>query len=73
MIYKNLIKNEKVWSQLTTMVQNNKLPHALLFHGPEGCGKEAHAIEFASSLNYHSNSDLQKIKILFGTDIKKRD
>ena len=50
MIYKNLIKNKKVWSQLNTMVENNKLPHALLFHGPEGCGKEAHAIELAALL-----------------------
>ena len=63
MIYKNLIKNEKVWSQLTTMVQNNKLPHALLFHGPEGCGKEAHAIELAALLNnYQIENQFIKIK-----------
>ena len=51
MIYDNLILNEKIWSQLKMMVHNNKLPHALLFHGPDGVGKEAHAIELAALLN----------------------
>lgn len=32
------------------MVQANRLPHALLFCGPEGCGKFAMALAFASYL-----------------------
>ena len=63
MIYDNLILDESVWTKLSNMKNKNKIPHSLLFYGPEGSGKEAHAIEFASLLNYHSNSDLQKIKI----------
>ena len=63
MIYDNLILDKSIWSKLKNMQSKNKIPHSLLFYGPEGCGKEAHAIEFASSLNYNSNSDLQKIKI----------
>ena len=51
MIYENLILNQKIWNQLNTMIQNNTLPHALIFHGNEGTGKEAHAIEFAALLN----------------------
>lgn len=51
MIYNNLILNSKIWNQLEMMVQNNMLPHAFIFHGPEGSGKEAHAIEFAALLN----------------------
>ena len=45
------------------MFHSKQIPHALLFHGPEGCGKEAHAIEMASLLNYKTKSDLEKIKI----------
>ena len=51
MIYNNLILNQKIWLQLKNMVANNKLPHALIFSGPDGVGKEAHAIELASLLN----------------------
>ena len=63
MIYNNLIVNKKMWSELETMVQNQKLPHALLFHGPDGSGKEAHAIELAALLNNHNgNNQIAKIK-----------
>ena len=37
-------------ARLTQMADNNKLPHALLFTGPEGCGKMAVALAFASYL-----------------------
>jgi len=63
MIYNNLIINEKIWPELEAMVRNQKLPHALLFHGPDGSGKEAHAIELAALLNNHTeNNHLEKIK-----------
>ena len=32
------------------MVQENRLPHALMFCGPQGCGKLAMALAFASYL-----------------------
>ena len=51
MIYNNLIEHKKIWSQLNEMVKNKKLPHAMLFHGSEGSGKEGHAIELAALLS----------------------
>jgi len=63
MIYDNLIINETIWTELKTMVQHQKLPHALLFHGPDGTGKEAHAIELAALLNNHTQQNqFAKIK-----------
>ena len=62
MIYNNLILNKKNWLQLKNMVLNNKLPHALIFSGPDGVGKEAHAIELAGLLNSKENkANLLKI------------
>ena len=63
MIYDNLIINDSVWTKLENMKNTNRIPHAILFHGPNGSGKEGHAIEFASILNYKTNADLEKIKI----------
>ena len=63
MIYNNLILNQEIWSQLTNMVENNKLPHALIFSGSDGVGKEAHAIELASLLNMkEGQTNLTKIQ-----------
>ena len=63
MIYNNLILNSTIWRQLKVMVENNTLPHAFIFHGPEGSGKEAHAIEFAALIN-SSNENNNKKKIM---------
>ena len=63
MIYNNLIEHKKIRSQLNEMVKNKKLPHAMLFHGSEGSGKEGHAIELAALLNNHQNqNNLIKIR-----------
>ena len=64
MIYNNLIINEKNWKQLSKMYENNTLPHAFLFHGNEGIGKEAHAIAFAVLLNeeHSSNKKFKKFQ-----------
>ena len=51
----------EIWKK---MVENNTLPQALLFYGPNGSGKEGHAIKLAALLNNPTNkSDLEKIKI----------
>ena len=55
--FNNLILNSKIWNQLEIMVQNNTLPHAFIFHGAEGSGKEAHAIEFAALLNKQKGTE----------------
>ena len=51
MIYNDLIINEKVFSILRNAWTQNRLPHAMIFYGPEGVGKEAHALEFSALLN----------------------
>ena len=57
MIYPKLIVNKKNWNYLYHLWHTEKLPHALLFHGPEGSGKEGHAIELAALLNCLSPHD----------------
>ena len=51
MIYPELIINSKNWQHLYHAWKSKRLPHALLFHGPQGTGKEGHALELAAMLN----------------------
>ncbi len=51
MIYSDLLINKKNWQQLYRSWNKGRLPHALLFHGPQGTGKEGHALELAAMLN----------------------
>jgi len=57
MIYKNLAVNEFIWKRLQKLKSKNRIPHALLFHGPNGSGKEAHAIELAALINCEKESN----------------
>ena len=57
MIYDSLILYEKIWGNLLQSVTSNRLPHALLFHGNSGTGKEAHSIELAALINCLSPHD----------------
>jgi len=41
----------RIRERLKKSIINNRLAHAFLFYGPEGCGKEAIAIELAKALN----------------------
>ena len=50
MSIKEVIGQQEVWNRLMEMVQENRIPHALMFCGPEGCGKLAMALAFASYL-----------------------
>jgi DNA polymerase III delta prime subunit len=56
MIYDSLLIHNKIWNNLLNSVNSNRLPHALLFHGNDGSGKEAHAIELAALINCESCS-----------------
>ena len=51
MISPDLLINNKNWKRLSRSWNSGTLPHALLFHGPEGTGKEGHALELAALLN----------------------
>jgi DNA polymerase-3 subunit delta' len=47
----NLIGHERAVSALRRALETNRLPHALLFTGPEGVGKTHLALELAKALN----------------------
>ena len=51
MIYPKLIINTKNWNHINRIRKKERLPHAFLFHGPKGSGKEGHAMELAALLN----------------------
>ena len=57
MIYNNININQKIWERLNNYLIKDKLPNALLFHGYEGVGKEACAIEFAAIINCANNKN----------------
>ena len=48
MKFSEVIGQNDVWNRLMEMVQENRIPHAMLFCGPKGCGKFATALAFAS-------------------------
>ena len=43
--------HKKIQEQFINSLANNRLAHAYLFYGPEGCGKEAFSFELAKMLN----------------------
>jgi len=46
----DVIGQRDIWQRLTAMHSEAHVPHALLFTGPEGCGKLPMALAFASHL-----------------------
>ena len=66
MIYPQLIINNKNWKHLYHAWERGRLPHALLFMGPRGTGKEGHALELAAMLNCKEIQD----KSTLGQEIK---
>ncbi|HBC37343.1 MAG TPA: DNA polymerase III subunit delta, partial [Porphyromonadaceae bacterium] len=51
MYFRNIIGLHDVKKHLTDSVQRGFIPHARLFHGPEGVGKLPLAIAYARYLN----------------------
>jgi DNA polymerase-3 subunit delta' len=51
MMFKSVIGQETVRDQLIKSAREKRVSHALLFHGPPGCGKFALALSFAQYLN----------------------
>lgn len=60
-----IIGNDKVKSILNGILESNNIPHAFLFTGPEGVGKENAAINFSKALNIsnHSPEVSEKIEL----------
>lgn len=54
MPFTELIGNERVRDALRRAVSRDRLPHALLFAGPEGVGKRAFALELAKAVTCHA-------------------
>lgn len=52
-----IIGQEEVWQRLMTMVKEGRLPHAMMLCGPQGCGKMALALAFASYLICQNHED----------------
>jgi DNA polymerase III subunit delta' len=50
MAFDNIVGQNKIKDILVRMLTKQRVPHALLFYGPEGIGKEAIALEMAKAL-----------------------
>ena len=50
MTFEEVIGQEEAKQRLITLVEEQRVPHAMLFTGPMGCGKMAMAMAFASYL-----------------------
>lgn len=57
MSWDSIVGQQRVKGMLRRMIESGRLPHALLFHGPAGSGKDAMAIELARVLNCERGGD----------------
>jgi len=57
MKFSEILGQEKTKKRLIDMVLNNRLSHALLFHGKEGVGKKALALAFAQYIVCENKQD----------------
>lgn len=55
MQFSEVIGQESAKQQLRQLIEGGRVPHAMLFCGPSGCGKMALAMAFASELLGHSH------------------
>ncbi len=56
-MWNNVIGQQRPKEILMNMFSKKRIPHAMLFHGPEGTGKDAAAVEFAMLVNCDSPVD----------------
>lgn len=54
MNFKHIIGHKKNIERFKRMIERDRIPHALLFTGPEGAGKRMVAVAFAAVLNCNS-------------------
>jgi DNA polymerase-3 subunit delta' len=71
-MWSNIIGQDRVKEILKNVFQSGKIPHAYIFYGTEGVGKDAAAIEFAKLLNcddpVNGNEACDKCKNCIETD-----
>ena len=76
MYFSDVIGQEKSRRRLLQMGAENRVPHALMLCGPEGCGKMALALAFASFLlgdiGPEEDADPELKKFVSGFDQRKR-
>ncbi|MGE5518924.1 MAG: ATP-binding protein [Candidatus Dadabacteria bacterium] len=70
MLFKDVIGQQAVKSQLVEMVQHNRLSHALLFLGKEGSGALPVAMAFAQYISSLPNLDATAEPSLFGEPVE---
>ena len=58
MQFKDVIGQEEIKKHLINTVNSNRLSHALLFLGPQGCGKLPMALALAQYINCTNKSDI---------------
>ena len=46
MKFSEVIGQKEVWARLMQMAEEERIPHAIMFCGPKGCGKMAVALAF---------------------------
>lgn len=57
MQFRNVIAQENIKTQLMRSVQENRVSHAQLFLGPEGCGNLAMALAYAQYINCENRTE----------------
>lgn len=62
MTFKDVIGQDEVRERLLQMVSEERLPHAIMLCGPEGVGKKALAIAFASYLLGEDNAMVRRLE-----------
>jgi DNA polymerase III subunit delta' len=70
MLFKDVLGQNEVKQQLVEMVQHNRLSHALLFLGREGCGGLPLAMAFAQYVSLLPNKGQSPEASLFGEPIE---
>ena len=63
-VFQNIQSQSRVQKILTGFISTSKIPHALLFTGIEGTGKDYIAIEFAKQLNLNSGKTNDREKLV---------
>lgn len=73
MLFKDVIGQQEVKQQLIDMVKHNRLSHALLFLGKEGCGALPLALAFAQYISLLPESlDEEEAPSLFGEPVETK-